>query len=42
MESVLINADLDPRRQAMYLYWQGLRIARIAEMIGEKAVTVHS
>lgn len=42
MESVAINADLDPRRQAMYLYWQGLRIARIAEMIGEKAVTVHS
>ncbi|ENA1773678.1 terminase family protein [Yersinia ruckeri] len=42
MDSVTINADLDPRRQAKYLYWQGLRIARIAEMIGEKAVTVHS
>jgi hypothetical protein len=34
-------ADLDPRRQALLLYFQGYRIARIAEMLGEKA-TVHS
>ncbi len=35
-------ADLDPRRQALLLYFQGYRIARIAEMLGEKAATVHS
>ncbi|STK81614.1 Terminase, ATPase subunit [Escherichia coli] len=29
-------ADLDPRRQAMLLYFQGYRVARIAEMLGEK------
>lgn len=37
-----VNPDLDPRRQAMFLYFQGLRIARIAEMLGEKPATVHS
>lgn len=36
------NTDLDPRRQAMFFYWQGFRIARIAEMLGEKPATVHS
>ncbi|WP_142915062.1 terminase gpP N-terminus-related DNA-binding protein, partial [Klebsiella pneumoniae] len=35
-------AELDPRRQALLLYFQGYRIARIAEMLGEKAATVHS
>ncbi|WP_241579957.1 terminase ATPase subunit family protein [Rosenbergiella nectarea] len=34
--------ELDPRRQALLLYFQGYRIARIAEMLGEKAATVHS
>ncbi|MBI2306084.1 MAG: terminase ATPase subunit family protein [Rhodocyclales bacterium] len=34
--------DLDPRRRARDLYWQGWRIARIAEHIGEKVSTVHS
>lgn len=34
--------DLDPRRQALLLYFQGYRIARIAEMLGEKTATVHS
>lgn len=34
--------ELDNRRQAKYLYWSGLRIARIAEMLGEKDATVHS
>lgn len=38
----LLNSELDPRRQAMFLYFQGLRIARIAEMLGEKPATVHS
>ena len=28
-------ADLDPRRQAMLMYFQGYRVARIAEMLGE-------
>ena len=35
-------ADLDPRRQALLLYFQGYRVARIAEMLGEKVATVHS
>ncbi|MDN4572664.1 oxidoreductase [Pandoraea cepalis] len=34
--------DLDPRRRARDLYWQGWRVARIAEQIGEKPATVHS
>ncbi len=34
--------EIDNRRQAKYLYWTGLRIARIAEMLGEKEATVHS
>lgn len=34
--------DIDPRRQARDLYWQGWRIARIAEMLGEKPATLHS
>lgn len=42
MNATTINPDLDPRRQAMFLYFQGLRIARIAEMLGEKPATVHS
>ncbi|WP_131863207.1 terminase ATPase subunit family protein [Crenobacter luteus] len=36
------STDLDPRRLARALYWQGWRIARIAEYLGEKAATVHS
>ncbi|WP_213715000.1 terminase ATPase subunit family protein [Cedecea lapagei] len=36
------NPDLDPRKQAMFLYFSGIRIARIAEMLGEKPATVHS
>ncbi|MCX9067673.1 terminase ATPase subunit family protein [Citrobacter portucalensis] len=42
MTTTPVNPDLDPRRQAMFLYFQGLRIARIAEMLGEKPATVHS
>lgn len=37
-----ISAELDPRRRARDLYWQGWRIARIAEHVGEKVSTVHS
>lgn len=36
------DIDKDPRRQARALYWQGFRVARIAEMVGEKAATIHS
>ncbi|KGM27601.1 oxidoreductase [Photorhabdus luminescens] len=34
--------DFDPRKHAMYLYFNGYRIARIAEMLNEKASTIHS
>ncbi|WP_343100323.1 terminase gpP N-terminus-related DNA-binding protein, partial [Escherichia coli] len=42
MNTTLTPTDLDPRRQAMLLYFQGYRVARIAEMLGEKVATVHS
>ena len=42
MNTTMTPADLDPRRQAMLLYFQGYRVARIAEMLGEKVATVHS
>lgn len=42
MNMTTINPDLDPRKQAMFLYFSGIRIARIAEMLGEKPATVHS
>lgn len=34
--------ELNPRKQAMHLYFNGYRIARIADMLNEKAVTIHS
>ncbi len=34
--------DFDNRRQAKFLYWQGFRVVRIAEMLGEKEPTVHA
>ncbi|AXG45006.1 MULTISPECIES: terminase ATPase subunit family protein [Photorhabdus] len=34
--------DFDPRKHAMHLYFNGYRIARIAEMLNEKASTIHS
>ncbi|WP_024554308.1 terminase ATPase subunit family protein [Franconibacter helveticus 513] len=42
MTTTTLNPDLDPRKQAMFLYFSGIRIARIAEMLGEKPATVHS
>lgn len=36
------SPDLDPRRRARDLYWQGWRVARIAEHLGESANTIHS
>lgn len=34
--------DIDPRRQAKFLYWQGFRIARISEVLNIKDATLHS
>ncbi|MBS9432218.1 terminase ATPase subunit family protein [Photorhabdus hainanensis] len=34
--------DFDPRKHAMHLYFNGYRIARIAEILNEKASTIHS
>ncbi|HHR6120106.1 TPA: terminase ATPase subunit family protein [Providencia alcalifaciens] len=34
--------DFDPRKRAMHLYFNGYRIARIAEILQEKAATIHS
>lgn len=38
----LISEDIDPRRTARSLYWAGYRIKRIAELLNEKANTLHS
>ncbi|WP_439668362.1 terminase ATPase subunit family protein [Cupriavidus necator] len=38
----LFDPQMEPRRIARALYWQGYRVARIAEMLGVKSVTVHS
>jgi uncharacterized protein YjcR len=37
-----IESELDPRRRARDLYWQGWRVARIAEHLDQKASTIHS
>lgn len=37
-----IDQTLSIRHQARALYWQGFRIARIAEMLGEKPATLHT
>lgn len=37
-----VDKNLDPRKQAQLLYWMGYRVARIAEIVGEKRATVHS
>ncbi len=42
LTSLSIDPEKDPRRIARTLYWQGYRVARIAEMLGVKPVTVHS
>jgi uncharacterized protein YjcR len=34
--------EIDPRRRARDLYWQGWRVIRIAEHLGEKPSTIHS
>ena len=42
MNSVPSPSELDPRRRARALYWQGWRIARIAEELELKPATIHS
>jgi uncharacterized protein YjcR len=37
-----MHVDMDPRRRARNLYWQGWRIARISEELSVKAATLHS
>jgi uncharacterized protein YjcR len=37
-----MHVDMDPRRRARSLYWQGWRIARISEELSVKAATLHS
>lgn len=37
-----VATELDPRRRARDLYWQGWRVIRIAEHLGEKPSTIHS
>lgn len=36
------HSEQDPRRQAMHLYWQGMKMASIAERVGENLFTVYS
>lgn len=36
------SPEIDPRRRARELYWQGWRVIRIAEHLGEKPSTIHS
>ena len=42
LPEAVLAAEFDPRRRARDLYWQGWRIARIAEHVREKVSTVHS
>lgn len=37
-----IAPEIDPRRRARDLYWQGWRVIRIAEHLGERPSTIHS
>lgn len=42
LPTTAVSPDLDPRRRARDLYWQGWRVIRISEHLGEKATTIHS
>lgn len=42
MEATVLDNDLDPRRRARALYWQGWRVVRIAEELDLPINTVHS
>lgn len=41
-DTPLTATSLDPRRQAMYLYWQGLKLSFIARVLGVKPNTLYS
>ncbi|MGO4813374.1 terminase ATPase subunit family protein [Cupriavidus sp. 2MCAB6] len=41
-EQPLVDPNIDPRRRARALYWQGYRVVRIAELMGVTAATVYS
>ncbi|AOZ04557.1 terminase ATPase subunit family protein [Cupriavidus malaysiensis] len=40
--SLTLDPEMEPRRIARALYWQGYRVARIAQMLGVKPATLHS
>ncbi|GLR13247.1 terminase subunit [Chitinimonas prasina] len=40
--TVFDTPEIDPRRFARSLYWQGWRVGKIADHLGVKAATVHS
>ena len=42
LPAAAVAPELDPRRRARDLYWQGWRVIRIAEHLGEKPSTIHS
>ena len=42
MNAQILTPDLEPRRRARALYWQGFRVVRIAEMLGLPEATVTS
>ena len=42
MNSVADQLQMDPRRQAKFLYWMGWRVCDIADATGEKERTIHS
>lgn len=42
LPTAAVAPELDPRRRARDLYWQGWRVIRIAEHLGERPSTIHS
>ncbi len=42
MAALPLDTELDPRRRARSLYWQGYRVVRIAEMLAIKEDTIYS
>lgn len=41
-QQLIITPEMSPRQQARALYWQGWRVARISEVLNEKAATIHT
>lgn len=42
LPTAALSPEIDPRRRARELYWQGWRVIRIAEHLDEKPSTIHS